>query len=335
MSKKDKKKLEATNESNALKEAESATPSFYESQPIKMPTPQFMKRRKKRQGLMIATAIALAGVTVLSVLSFLGDRFGNFTVSLDAKARAQLSLGSSLQVYGGHADIRDSTSYLNADGFTATTTIFADAFYDDKYGYGGDEVIDCELTEADAPEKKKASPGFGAAYWAYTFYLKNQAGGAVSHFSCGLVSTSNIDPDNISKSVSLKKMIRVRLYQNTYLDDGTITHSSTTYAWRRDTPNELGDYREYIQDPNVMGYNAQYPQNEGYADRFLEEPATGNFQVFGIEGYLGVGEIRRYTVLFWFEGADMDTVTAEEPPEGGQLTFSMNFSGLEASDDEE
>ncbi|MBO4540644.1 MAG: hypothetical protein J5736_01530 [Bacilli bacterium] len=297
---------------------------------VRLPAPEFIRRRRRRRAVLVGMGIALSGIVVMGVIAFLGQRSGTFTVQLVGDARAQLTLGTTLGMNDvGTADVTDKTSYLNASGFRATSTILADRLYDD---FGGDDVLDADIDSSDSAEGKKNLLGNGDQYWAYTFYLKNQEA-AFAHFSYGMVSTVNTEPDNVDESVSLKKILRVRVYENTYQQNGSITHNMTTYAWKRDTPNDQGNYREYIQDPYMTGFSSLYDQNNGLCEFFEEQPDSGNFTVFKLDGSLRMNEIRRYTVLMWFAADDQDTVLASEQPKGGAITFSMTFTGGDKSDE--
>lgn len=301
---------------------------------VRLPTPEFIRKRRRRRAVLIGMGLALTGIVTLGIIAFLGQRSGSFTVQLVGDARAQLSLGTTLNSDdpGMATDLTDNTAYLNAAGFQATSTINADLLYSQ---YGGDEVLDADLTTANAAERKNSLIGNGEQFWAYTFYLKNQEASSLAYFSYNMVTVVNSEPTNLEHSVSLKKILRIRLYENRYQTDGSIVHNMTTYAWRRDEVNDEGNNREYIQDPYMTGVPATYEQNRGTCDYFAQMPEAGNFTVFEKEDYLHIGEIRRFTIVMWLAGDDEDTVKAEELPKDGSITFSMTFTGHHKTDQSE
>ena len=301
---------------------------------IEPPTPSYVKRRKRRIALWTLVGATGAGVLTMGIIAFLGKNFGTFTVKLTGDEDASLEMGTILKVNEARetATISSPSTYLNAEGMTSPSLISADKL-------PSDSVLDSEITTdnyqdvmtAKKDARKKALDQQSAdvedqgVYFNYTFYVRNVSEENVS-YSIKLYATENNHPTNEKDedgnytSVSLEKIVRIRVYENIVSASAAYsTHAQTTYAYPSVTTGT--PLPETVSDPNSSD-----PTLSGECDIFYDWQSD-LFTVFNYEDRAlpGYG-IVRYSIVMWFEGYDPDT-EGIAPPQDGSLAFGIDITG--------
>ncbi len=314
------------------------TPDTSEAEPQKQidpPTPKFVKAKKRKAILWTIVGIGAVGVLTLGTIAFLGTNFGSFTIKLEKDPDASLEMGTVLALTGRGTGLEKPSSYLNAEGITSTAAIAADnlpkaSILDadittDNY----DEVMDAKKqAAAKTAQVGTADSSSGDAkegvYFNYTFYLRNISTEEVS-YSIKMDATSVTEPSNLYDasgnltSVPLEKFIRIRVYENLYLDGLPATHSHVTYAYPATTSGT--PLPEYVSDPGSTN-----PESRAVCTNFSDWQSS-LFTVFSYEGKSLPGEgVVRYSVLMWFEGFDPDTENVQMPQDGS-LAFGIDITG--------
>ena len=245
-------------------------------------------------------------VSTLSTVAFLGRFVGTFSVSLDT---GNVGLALSKE-----KSFTDQTSFLKVDALPE----FQEYTYRD-FGYIGDNVIDSEESDLKIGATSLNDDGSikNLNFFKYTFYVKN-----VGDVPCMYSFSLNINESKASDNgVYLDDTIRFMLYENSKDDD----HSKTVYAKRSALPHngEDGsvDYRSPISVSKEES-TVEYPF-EGYAEMFTSSDVVTKFSV----DYFGIGEIRRYTLVYWLEGFRSDNNT--EAPKGASIKLGVEINGYE------
>ena len=311
-------------------------------------TPSLVKKRRKRRAVLIAFAAASVGIITFSVIAFLGQNFGDFTIKIDPSTTAALALSSTLSPDG---DIEKGTSYLDMNGVGNIACTTADMIPTAEY-LDADVETGAEQAKLAAiqQESNRLDVGMvdanhtGLNFLYFTFYLKNMSSGPVRFYS-NLATTNINEPDNVGVSCTLESLLRVRVFKNTYREGGKLyvddeaKHEFKTYALPTDAAYTQENVREKEEGTSQeVNYRAD---NDGLCTNFVkptdEQSRNKNFTVFNETDEIARYSIVRYTIVFWLEGSDKDTNAnhVEEQPRGGSITLAMSFGGVNVDEEGE
>ena len=267
---------------------------------------EYVKKRKRRRAVLLVGGVSTAVVSTLSIVAFLGRFVGTFSVSLDT-GNVGLSL-SREQAF------TDPTSFLKVDALPE----FQEYTYSD-FKKIGDEAIDSEQSDLNLGATAYNDDGTikNLNFFKYTFYIKNTGDEpCMYNFSLKIVEST---PSSDGRY--LDDTIRFMLYDN----ESEGEHNKTVYAKRSNIPhlNEEGeiDYRSPISVSKEES-SKDYPF-EGYAETFESSNEVTNFSVDNF----AVGEIRRYTLVYWLEGFSSDNNNTA--PKGARIKLGVEINGYE------
>lgn len=270
---------------------------------------QYVKKRKRRKWVAIGGAIATVGVSTLSIVAFLGRYVGTFTVSLNT---GDLDLSLS-----------DSSAFKRKESFLRVDEL--PQFHEFTYeGLPQGEVIDSEeanyLHGANYTINGQVE---SLNYFKYTFFVKN-SGKVPAKYKLTINITDNKAGDD---GRTLDDTLRVMLYENSSNSD---EHKiAGIYAKRSATShtNEKGEVS--FEEPVSMSESmAKYYGEEflGYAKEFASPTVI---QTIEPEYPLGIGEIRRYTLVNWLEGYDPQSDGTIDAPKGARLKLGVEINAYE------
>ena len=266
----------------------------------------YVKKRKRRRIVLLVGGVSTVVVSTLSTVAFLGRFVGTFSVSLDT-GNVGLSLSRD-------EAFTDPTSFLRIDALPE----FQEYTYRDFRNIG-DDVIDSEKSDLNIAASAFNDDGTikNLNFFKYTFYIKN-----VGDVPCRYDFSLNIVESKASEDGrTLDDTIRFMVYDNNISNE----HSKTVYAKRSGLPhtNEDGeaDYRAPISVSESESSD-EYPF-EGYAEMFKSSDVVTNFSV----NNFGIGEIRRYTLVYWLEGFQSDP--NKTAPKGATIKLGVEINGYE------
>jgi|LAHS01.1.fsa_nt_gb hypothetical protein len=279
--------------------------------------PQFQsyQRKKRRRIAWIVFGISGTGVAILTIIAFIGQISGNFTIKLNQE-EAHLGLSAD-------------------DGFTNQTTYLTAAGLPNGYQWSADDLPDSEVADSNtggdksADIKDETGKVLYQKYFGMTFFMKNFAPQTAA-FHVSLNIDDYTTPSN--QATSLLESLRVRVYENIFTGT-TETHNCETYALTAAQKNwfTLADgtteTRECIgkkvtADDGTRTPAAKKDINNGFATNF-----ESNQTVFGRDYNTMKSEmILRYSVQMWIEGDDPEAQGIQ--PIGSSITLSMHFSSI-------
>ncbi len=305
------------------------------------------RRKKAKKIATIVGTTGLAGVTLFSIIAFLGRVSGNFTVNINqASSLARLQLSET-------KDFASPSVHLKAPGLDNASCASSDDVL--KVGdeaniaeNGGSysEKLDEIRYDEDGNEISRINRGL-----VYSCFLLNPSSAAVK-FDLSLVMTGYSSPSNAA--VEPYSLLRVGIWHTRYAMDGSAEASlfkcfaadNTTTRYSGDGIRIEDDPREYVGESHLMrgthlGENITYrrldqtiatdPRSRQKADSFTgylggegifseRYRADNEYQINALQP----GQMSRFTFAFWFEGGDPD---GQGPtPQGASMTFQMNFT---------
>lgn len=260
----------------------------------------YVRKRKRRQRVAILGSVSLIGVSILSLVAFLGRFVGQFTVSLNT-GEVSLSLATK-------ADFSDATSYLEI----GTVPPFEETTYrnlpmDDKENFTS-SVLDNESTDylSGANYDQTGKEIVSVDYFKYTFYLKN-----VGEVAADYTFQLNFSDAKLSSSGrNVLDALRVMFFVTDVSEDSTSpsTTSGTVYALKSSTLKTIQDAstaetttadQEYVStSPSAGGDDGYF----GLATNFVSDEVAFRFA----ESRFVKDEMRRFTLVAWLEGYDPD-----------------------------
>jgi hypothetical protein len=298
------------NANSAPKSFRTPTSVGPESQPF-----QSYKRKKRRKAAWIIFAISGTGVAILSILAFLGQVSGTFTVKLN-QVEAHLGLSSD-------DTFPTQTSYLTTPGLPS------------GYNFSCDKLPTIEEMDSNTGGDKsnnildKDGNVVYQNYMGTTFFLKNFSADTTAYHV-----TLNIDdyrtPSN--QAASILESLRVRVFENIYTGT-TETHSYETYALEASTAywftkaDGTEETRETIGAFTTASDGTRTPaakraENNAFATNF-----ESNSVVFGRDyPALEANTEVRYSVFIWIEGDDKQCASVQ--PLNSSVTLSMHFATI-------
>lgn len=245
---------------------------------------------------VIFGGVGTIGVTTFCIVAFLGRYVGSFTVSLEAK-NVDLTLSEN-------SSFTDRSSFLRVNEVPP----FQEFTYRDFSKYG-DEVIDSEESDVYLganPDKESIN------FLKYTFFLKN-VGTTPAIYDFSLKVKESIAS---SDGRTLDDTLRVMVYDNGVSN----VYANPLSAPHKDENGNL-DYRAPISVDEDKA-TKDYPF-EGYAESFVSSSEVMNQSA--VE--LGVGEVKRYTIVTWLEG--FRSSNSQTAPKGATIKLGVEINAYE------
>lgn len=275
---------------------------------------RYVNKRIRRIAVAITAGISASGISVFSIVAFLGRFVGTFTVSLD-NANVALTLSEN-------SSFARKESFLHIDALPK----WGESTY---YDLPADELVDNE--ETDYLYGAQLDPDTGDIerlnFFKYTFFVKN-VGNVAARYT---LKINIIDNQPSVEGEDISDTMRVMLYQNLQRSD---EHEKVVYAKRaerdrqrvndsnsEDDPDYLIERKEPIsirEDEATKAY--PFP---GYAELFESDTviATTSVDTFV------VNEVMRYTLVMWLEGYDGNSLG--HAPEGAKMKLGVDIKAYE------
>ena len=255
--------------------------------------------------VLLMGGISTAVVSSLSIIAFLGRFVGTFSVSLDTgNVGLTLSRDDAFTV---------PTSFLKTESLPE----FQEYTYRD-FRLIGDDKIDNDATDINIGATAYNDDGTikNLNFFKYTFFIKN-----IGDVPCRYDFSLNIlDSTPSADGRYLDDTIRFMIYDN----EGS-EHNKTVYAKRSAIPHAgedgQADYRSPISVREEES-DEEYPF-EGYAEMFESSSVVTSFSV----KYFEIGEVRRYTLVYWLEGFSSDNY--QGAPQGANIKLGVEINGYE------
>lgn len=264
----------------------------------------FVKKRKARKIVAIASLFSTVGITSLVVISYLGRSTGAYTISL-TNSLVRLTLSRKL-------DFVDQTSYLKYEGIKN--------FEENTYkSLPADSILDSENTPYTYGAVGDAING-RYAFLKVTFYVKN-----VGKVSANYVMDVNISGNtkaNDGTGRTLDDTVRLMVYDNNPEEN---THNKRIFAkaayMNNIDRNGLPTYREYVAETAD-----QEDDSHPLAEVFHSNDIVARYNIESFKP----DDVRRYTIVMWLEGYDPQA-RGGPVPEGASIEFGVKISAYEAT----
>lgn len=269
---------------------------------------EYVKKRKRRKFVAIGAGVASVVVSTFAIVAFLGRFVGTFTVSLDT-GDVELALSDS-------SSFKKQSSFLRIDSLPT----FQETTY---LNLPSDNVLDNEeqgyLSGANYEDDNKTITSLN--YFKYTFYVKN-VGSKTARYDMKVKITDN---KSDKEGVSLDDTIRVMLYETDVKYEERIR--KTVYAKRaaihRNTEDGGVNYQEPISITEDMATaNNPFP---GYAEIFESANVIATIPV----SKFAKDDIRRYTLVAWLEGEDLQSSHESSAPKDAKLKLGVEINAYE------
>ena len=259
----------------------------------------YVKKRKRRKWIAIGAGISVIVIATLSIVAFLGRFVGTFTVKLET-GNVKLTLSET-------QEFAQETSYLRISELPTLQ----------EYTYSaletiGHDVIDNEnSTYMTSPAANLDRDGNVRSlnYFKYTFFVKN-VGNIPASYDMQVRILDSASGDNAS---NIEDTIRVMVYHNGDLSK----HEKDVYALRS-RKSHVGD------DGNVSFDEKISIDPYGYAKQFQSSEVIAT-----IPEEIGIGDVKRYTVVFWLEGYDPESNRFAEVPLNARLKLGVEINAYE------
>lgn len=291
---------------------------------------KYVKKRKRRRRVAIATLASFVGCSVLGIVAFLGRHVGTFTISLDT-GNVSLALSRT-------KTFDNPTSFIRLDELNEL----------DQSTY-----VDQNASELD--DEASNSHNYDGQLFKMTFYLKNMSNvkdsSAMYYFNIELTENhKTVDSDG--NEHYLDDFLRVRIFEN---DGESSTHDSVTYAKKRNQilkdsggeaikdgqGNDL--WQEYIplSQTELTERQTSSPASKtedptyyyGLAENFEYSEKSSTARTGTIASYttknFAAGDMKRYTIVCWLEGEDPDCVGNRDSWEASTLKLGVTINGYE------
>lgn len=192
------------------------------------------------------------------------------------------------------------------------------SFYEWTYSlFTSDEELDSEKSEN--TQGKTVNIGdqtIQVSYFKYTFFVSNNSK-AIVDLNFSLTAFEN---DKSNGKSSLLDTTRIMIYDN---DANTNNHDKEIYAKESASINYTRDNAQTTRE-----FVAQYPvskieddEHPLVSESFISNTTLINKQLKNFNP----GEIRRYTVVIWFEGEDPQS-NNETAPTDNSISFGVDLS---------
>ena len=272
---------------------------------------EYVRKRKRRKFVAIGAGASSVVVSTFAIVAFLGRFVGTFTVSLDT-GDVQLTLSES-------SSFKKQSSFLRID----TLPAFQETTYLDL---PSDEDLDTEktdyLTGANYDEDEKGKKTLASLnFFKYTFYVKN-IGKKAARYDLQLKIKDNRASDN---GDSLVDTMRVEIFETKYLQDDSLEESQKEERVRK----EVYAARAAVHHDDENG-NANFQEPEltpfpGYTTMFESANVIATIPVTNF----AKDDIRRYTLVAWLEGEDLQSNHNSKAPKDAKLKLGVDINAYE------
>lgn len=264
---------------------------------------EYVKRKKRRKIVLIASLAASCVLAVAIVIAFLGQVVGSFTVSMkDEYAKISLS---------EHSDMSNNSTFLRVGKIPQMDVYTVSAL-------SNHEQLDNEETDYHiGVEKDKRGNDKYLYFFKYTFFLKNTGDRAVS-YELNLNVLENHKPKNGDHD--LLDILRVRFYENT--DE---QHIYETFA--KKSRNVHFDESENPSYDEAIGAQQGSDDFCGYAQQFVSDELI----LTKSDARFNPGDQVRFTIVTWLEGEDPQAVNSQ--PENCSLKLGVDITAYEVEED--
>ena len=269
---------------------------------------EYVRKRKRRKIIAIVGGVSTAIISSLSIIAFLGQNVGTFTVSLDS-GKVGLALSQ-------HSSFASSSSYLRIDNVPS----FSEFTYQDFEGERSLENVDNELSGLKIGATSLNADGSinKLGFLKYTFFIKN-VGAMPARYD---FDVKLLESKSAADGRSLTDTVRVMVFSNKETD----AHEKTVYAKRLSVPytSPNDGITRYEAPISVSEYDAtiEHPF-QGYTTAFKSDTLIASLP----ETYFAIGEIRRYTVVTWLEGFASDNNLLA--PKGASIKIGVEINAYE------
>lgn len=269
---------------------------------------KYVKKRKRNKFIAIGTGVSTIVVTSLAIVAFLGRYVGTFTVALN-NGNVSLSLSRT-------HDFVAQSSFLRVDSLPK--------YQERTYSQLPDsDALDSEnTTYLDWANKKSDNVTVTSIpFFKYTFFLKN-VGTAPASYSMKILI---LDSKAGSDGRKIEDTLRVMIYEN---EGSSAEHHNEIYAKR--SPNHHID-----EDGNVSFAEAitvdpsradEFNPFLGYAKEFESDSVITTIST---DGPFDTGAIKRYTLVTWLEGYDLQSENFKTAPVGANLRLGVEINAYE------
>ena len=279
---------------------------------------QYVRKKRRRRIAALLALFSAVGVSFFVVTSFLGRTLGTFTVSLN---NSEVSLAL--------CETKDSTknsTYLRVNA-NSKYIEHSFEFIKDKLDTLDDEETPYDVGEYEYTYRDKEDgqlkTATGLEFFKYTFYVKN-VGSKTATYDLKI----NIDDRTRAKDDSgrsLDDTLRVMVFEN---DPDSDKHEYKVYAKKAAENNYDIDGKETDRE-FVATYddrtNRETEECRLVDDNFKDGSTIAEYRVTNFIKR----EMKRYTIVFWLEGADPQSKPDEDYPEGATLKLGVDISAYE------
>ena len=268
---------------------------------------EYVKKRKRRKVVAIVGGISGVAISAMAIISFLGRFVGTFTVSLDT-GKVSLTLSQK-------SNLSNSTSYLRIDNVPK----FGEFTYSEFRNEKAFSIVDSEESSIKIGANSFNDDGSirKLNFFKCTFYVANVGSVPARYdFNVNLLESTAAEDGR-----SLVDTVREMVFNNKDPNQ----HEGEVYAKRLSVPSHYdGDTAKYEAPISVTEYDAT-PENpfQGYTTSFKSDTLIASLP----ESYFAVGEIRRYTIVYWLEGfASNNELLA---PHGATIKIGVEINAYE------
>ena len=270
---------------------------------------KYVKKRKTKMWVAISGGIATVVVSTFAIVSFLGRYVGTFTVSLDT-GKVDLALSDS-------SSFKRKESYLRVDSLPS--------FHEYTYSLlPSDDILDSEengyLYGAYTEEGKTT-----LNYFKYTFFVRN-VGRVAAHYSVRIKMNDNKAGED---GRTLDDTLRTLFYETNLQ---TNVRNRVVYAKKAEVHHLDENGNPNFQEPISMSEEEAAIYGEdfskyGYAEMFESNNVVTTWKP---EDSIAPGETRRYTIVNWLEGYDLQSNNFSAPPKGARLKIGVEINAYES-----
>ena len=268
----------------------------------------YVKKRKRNKWIAIGAASSVIVISTFSLIAFLGRFVGTFTVSLNTE-NVKLTLSDS-------HDFRTQSSYLRIGDLPS--------YHETTYtNLPSDEVIDTDETDYLIGANYKAD-GVTIAnlqFFKYTFYVKN-IGTVPAAYQLAIKVLENRLSDD---GRSLLDTLRVMVYEN---DQASLTRNEPK-IYAKASPNHHIDESGQISFDEAITVTPDRADELnpflGYAEQFESDSIIKTISVRNFD----IDQIKRYTIVYWLEGNDLQSEYFKKAPVGANLRIGVEINAYE------
>ena len=264
----------------------------------------YVKKRIRRRVVLIAASVGTMGVSVFTIVAFLGRFVGTFTVSVN-NGDVNLSLCES-STFDHPESLLRLENLPSYEEWTYKSLPDATILDNEETPYTCGAVYDPETNELHSFN-----------FFKYTFFVKN-VGSNMARYSISFNITENKPAED---GRSLDDTIRVAIYDN---EGNSDDHSCKVYAKEAAETNYKAD-----GTPTMQEFVAAYPYNDTededhpLAEKFKSSEVVTDYVVSSF----APNDMRRVTLVVWMEGYDPQSIGT--PPKGASLKLGVSINAYE------